>query len=125
MSTKTTIATAVIAGLVGIGIGVATENPKVETRTVQSKPETVEKTVEVEKKVEVVPDICLKALDSAEGLISLGGEGMSAAGDALFAASEFDIDGLEAANEEINRLSAKVDESPYAGQATRCRAKAK
>lgn len=104
--------TAIGAGafIFGALIGAAGE-PTPETVTVTKEVEVpVEKIVteEVEVEVPVTPEACLEALDLNEQGFDLASEAMGYMGEALDAAANFDIAGLEAATAELEVVNPKM-----------------
>lgn len=90
----------------------------------QAKTETVEKMVEVEKRVEVTPPVCLEALDLAGEGFNIGATASEAASDAFTAISNFDVVGIEEATarieeatDQMNALSLPLSEASGACRA--------
>lgn len=91
---------------VGVGIGSATGDsaatanpePKTVTETVEAKP----KLHTVYEEVEVVPDVCLVALNEGDRLYDAAEFLLGWSSEYLGAVSEFDTDTMLALNEEMN-----------------------
>lgn len=115
--------------LVGFGIGEAGKAapsqkapaPAVTVTATPSPAPTVTKTVEV------TPASCLKALDLSEQGFTYAAEAMGYMSDALTAASEFNVAGLQKANADLDRVSPKMKEltTPMKSASAECRAGAK
>jgi hypothetical protein len=89
--TRALVIAAIVAGLVGAGVGAATR-PEPTTTTVA-----------------VAPQSCLDALDLADQGFTYAGEAMGAASDGFDAASRFDIAGLKDASARITAAGGKIE----------------
>lgn len=103
----------VLGLLLGFGLG-----------QMNAKTETVEKMVEVEKRVEVTPQACLEALDLAGEGFDIGADASDAASDAFTAISNFDVAGIEAATARIEEATDLMNalSSPLGEASQACRA---
>lgn len=106
--------------LVGVGIGASSIPEPVEPR-VETKIET--ETVEVEKRVEVVPAACLAALDRAEDLNGINLEAFDITAEMFDAVAEFDVRRLEAETAKLDALGPEVAAAvaAYNDEADACR----
>ncbi len=72
---------------------------------------------------QAAPNACLEALDIAETVIGLAGEGMQYAADGFGAAAEFDLAGMERASEGMTRIGDDVaaQTDGYLAASSECR----
>src|SRR5690625_577233 len=72
---------------------------------------------------QATPHACLEALDIAETVIGLAGEGMQYAADGFGAAAEFDLAGMERASEGMTRVGDDVaaQTDGYLAASSECR----
>lgn len=86
--------------------------------------EVAEKEVEVREMV--VPQACLDALDYADEGFTYAADAMDASSRALFAAGEFDIAGIEAANDDIDTATSGLNSiaDDYVASKESCREQA-
>lgn len=72
---------------------------------------------------QTTPNACLEALDIAETVIGLAGEGMQYAADGFGAAAEFDLAGMERASEGMTRIGDDVaaQTDGYLAASSECR----
>lgn len=54
------------------------------------------------------PSVCGDALDKADALIALAGDGFGYSGEAMQGAAEFDLDRMERASEQLDLLSPQI-----------------
>ena len=111
--------------LVGVGIGTSATGGVPEPR-VETKIETREVPVEVEKKVEVAvtPDACTAALDYAEEAQEVSGSAFEVTAEMMDAVSQFDVATLEARTAELDSLRPDLQAAlvSYRAEAAECRA---
>lgn len=100
------------------------------TVTVSAEPEpapTVTVTAEpVVEEVEVTPQRCLEALALADQGFTLAGESMGVMVEAINAASEFNVAGIEQATGDLGDLTTELNDvaGPYNAAKAACRASA-
>lgn len=115
----------VVALLAGVGIGTSAAGGSPEPR-VETKIETREVEVPVEKKVEVpvTPDACIAALDEAEALNQLNIEAFDIVAGMFDSASNYDVAGINSGTSKLDALQPKVAAkvADYNDEATACRA---
>ena len=78
------------------------------TTTAKPTVEYRDRRVNVPVEVEVAPAACLDALDIAEDIFDLSGEFAGAASDGFLAASRFDVDGIEDANDDFEAINDRL-----------------
>ena len=96
--------------LMGIGIGSSGKGQPAEATpapaaTVTASPSPAPT---VTKSVEVTPKSCLEAIDLSEQGFSLSAEAMGYMGDALKAAGNIDVAGLQKANVDLETINPKL-----------------
>ena len=127
MNKRITIVAIASSFLIGGGISaVANAAPVVPAAKVVTKTVNVPGPERVVTKIEKVdvpgpvtnktPQSCLDALDKADKVISIAGDGFEIAGRAIVAAAGSDLAGMTSANED---LSVSADEMSTAGPAYR------
>jgi hypothetical protein len=106
-----------------VGIGIGSGGQKTEYVDVPGAERVVTK--EVEK--EVTPQACLTALDLSEEGFGYSAEAMGYMSDALTAAGNIDVAGLQEANADLEKVSPKMKAltTPMKENAAKCRAAAK
>lgn len=118
------IGTLVAGFAIGAGASGATTaeapEPEVITETVV-ETETVTETVEVE----VVPAVCLDAINSARAGFTVAVGIVEVLFPAIEAAASWDIAGLEAAVVELETLNAELKQITFADEAAACEAAAR
>lgn len=70
--------------------------------------------------VEITPAVCVTAINEADQVIVLAGEGFGAAADAMGAAAEFDVVGIQAATAKMAALNDQVSAIDYRTSADQC-----
>lgn len=95
-------ALAVLATGYSLGSGTAAETPLSVPNSIATPAPTV--TVEIES----VPQVCLDALKDADSAMSIAGDGYGILGDALTAAGNFDVAGVEDANKRLTPNTKKL-----------------
>jgi hypothetical protein len=106
--TITVVCSAAILAASACASGQSTEAPAVAApktvtvtppaKTVTPKPKVITKTIDK------TPAACLKALDAANSVILIAGQGFDITSDILTAASELDADGIKAATNNLDKL---------------------
>lgn len=101
-----------------------TADQPVKTVTVDQPAKTVTKEVPGETvEVEVASQMCLTALDNADSVIAVAGEGFTISSEAFYAASEFDVEGVEAAATKLDAIVPDLEAamSLYGKSSSACR----
>ncbi|MFC7406400.1 hypothetical protein [Georgenia alba] len=102
------------AGLV-IGLVVGLALPRVE-----AEPEVISETATETVRVEVIPSACRMALAEADEGFIAAADFARAAQDGFLAASNMDIAGMEAANADIEAITARLQGNNYRSYADDC-----
>lgn len=127
--------TAVLALLLGVGLGAGTPPPEAKAPEPVTKTETKVQIKEKRVEVEVVPEVCLKALDSAEKVMDVAGDfaGITQSYIALIprsaeAGALMDTDELGSITDEMKDLTEQTEDltksvngSNYPEQSSQCR----
>jgi len=79
----------------------------------------------VTKTVEVTPDVCVTALNRADEMLTIAGEGFGITSEAITAASMLDLAGMDASTQELAALNDRALTIDYRGPADECLAGAK
>lgn len=108
------IGIAVLAGLIGMGIGAAGAATEKQKPVSEVTPETVERiitkteTKEVEVEVEVTPESCKEAIAYARDGFSVASDFGTVMSDFLTAASQMDLDEMERQERKMGPINAKL-----------------
>lgn len=74
--------------------------------------ETPEPVVKTETKtIEKVPDVCITALNDADRVNELAGDGFTIAGEVMGAAGQFDVEGMNASVEKLDKVQPKYQDA--------------
>jgi hypothetical protein len=111
---KTTATILATAALLAVAVGCGPNSPAAPaaapapvTTTVTAPPKTVTappKTVTVTE----VPQACLDALDKADAALGSAGDGFDILSDVLTAASQFDLEGMDAGSKKLEALTPRL-----------------
>ncbi len=107
----------VAAGLMLAGCAASPEpaSPSTVTETVT----TTETVTSTPPPADVTPAACIDALDRANDIFALAQEGFSAASDGFYAASMFDIDGLDASSAHMETVAGQIGDAAPGFKAAR------
>lgn len=121
MTTRKAKAAGIAAGALFVGLAIGSAGGTTDAGT-DSTPATVTKT----KTVETTPASCLQALRAADETHRLASKGFQAAGDALTAVSNLDVDGINRAGAHLTAVRPHLDVAitKYQLAAADCRAHA-
>lgn len=70
--------------------------------------------------VEVTPDACVTAIERADEILYLAGEGFGASAAALEAVAQYDVAGVQAAADDMAELNGQVEGIDYRTPADEC-----
>lgn len=117
-------AAGIFAGALFLGVAIGSAGGAADAGT-DSTPATVH-TVTKTKTVETTPASCLQALRAADETHRLASKGFQAAGDALTAVSNLDVDGINRAGAHLTAVRPHLDVAitKYQLAAADCRAHA-